>query len=75
MIILTENGRRFLTALSDPEIQAIAWTDHGLRTPGQGIRMDTKSAPIPGVATSIGAAVTQPTSEANKAFIKGILGK
>jgi tetrahydromethanopterin S-methyltransferase subunit B len=75
MIILTENGRRFLTALSDPEIQAIAWQDHGLRTPGQGIRMDAKSAPVPGVAVSIGAAVTQPTAEANKAFINAVLGK
>lgn len=75
MIVLTEGGRRFLNALSDPEIQTVAWTEHGLRTPGQGIRMDSKSAPVPGVATSIGAAVTQPTAEANKAFIKSVLGK
>lgn len=75
MIVLTENGRRFLTALSDPEIQALAWSDHGLRTPGQSIRMDAKSAPVPGVATTIGAAVTQPTADANKAFIKSVLGK
>ena len=75
MIVLTEGGRRFLNALSDPEIQAVAWAEHGLRTPGQGIRMDAKSAPVLRVATSISAAVTQPTAEANKAFIKSVLGK
>lgn len=75
MIVLTEGGRRLLTALSDPEIQTIAWTEHGLRTPGQGIRMDAKAAPVPGIATSIGASVTQPTAEANVAFIKAVLGK
>jgi hypothetical protein len=75
MIVLTENGRRLLKAMSDPEILAIAWKEHGLRTPGQGIRMDVKSTPVPGVAVTIGAGITQPTAENNTAFIKAVLGK
>ncbi len=75
MLALTEHGQRLMKAFADPKIQAIAWKDHGLRTPGQGIRMDAQSAPVPGVATSIGASVTQPTVEANKLFINAVLGK
>jgi hypothetical protein len=75
MIALTEGGRRFLSALADNEIQTIAWTQHGLRTPGQGIRMDSSSATVPGVASVIGAAVTQPTAEINTLFTRAVLGK
>ena len=40
IIALDEGGRRFLEAMRDPEIQEIAWREHGFRTAIPGIIND-----------------------------------
>lgn len=62
MIALTPVGRRLITALKDPAIQAIAWSEHGLRTEKAAI--DPSATPgISGIPPALTAIAPNPTLE------------
>ena len=60
MIALTPTGRRLIAAMKDPLIQAIAWSEHGLRTEKAAI--DPAATPgIPGIPPALTSIVPNPT--------------
>ena len=65
LIALDEQGARLMEALKDPEIQAIAWKDHGFRTSvtGAGDAV-AEFKEVPGVAESIRKVMPAPGYDA-----------
>ncbi len=57
----TANGKRLLEALKDPEIQAIAWKQHGFRSGLPGVANDPAHLPVPGVPQSIDSVIDMPS--------------
>lgn len=49
----TEEGSKYIEALSDPEIQKIAWERYGFRTGVVGGQYDVKSVPVSGIPQEI----------------------
>lgn len=62
LIALTEPGRRLLEAMKAPEIQAIAWREHGLRTERSAIDPDARSG-FSGIPATITAVIPSPSLE------------
>ena len=59
-IARTSDGKRLLEALKDPEIQEIAWTQHGFRS-GLGATSDPSAVGIASIPQDITAVVDMPS--------------
>lgn len=57
----TAGGKRLLEALKDPEIQAIAWKQHGFRSGLPGVANDPNHLPVSGVPATIDGVVDMPS--------------
>lgn len=57
----TANGKRLLDALKDPEIQAIAWKQHGFRSGLAGVPNNPSDLPVTGVPQQITSVVDLPS--------------
>ncbi len=55
MIALTDAGRRLLEAMKTPEVQALAWREHGLRTERAAIDSEARAgfSGIPAIVTAV----------------------
>ena len=62
MIALTDQGRRLIEAMKTPEIQALAWREHGLRTERAAIEAGT-TAGFAGIPATLTAVIPSPSLE------------
>lgn len=71
LIALNENGAKLLEALKDPEIQKIAWEEHGFRTTVSSIGAAVNEFnDVPGVAEFINKIMPMPDYQAMSEIIK-----
>lgn len=70
LIILTPNGDALSKALQDPEIQKIAWEQHGFRSGLIGIQNDPKVLNIIGVPASITSVMPLPRPQVMERLIQ-----
>jgi hypothetical protein len=74
LIALTDNGVRLLVALQDPEVQRLAWENHGFRSALPGVVSDPKRLPLPGVPAQIEAVMPMPRLPVMEQIIAKIEG-
>lgn len=60
MIALSGRGQRLIEALKDPEIQSIAWEQHGFRSALIGVPNDPAVLSVGGIPSSIDAVIPLP---------------
>lgn len=71
VLALTENGRKLITALQDPELQKLAWERHGFRS-ASGVVNDPKACGIDGVPASVESVVPVPSTKAMQALLAAL---
>lgn len=64
LIALDDQGKLLVEALRDPELQALAWTEHGFRSGLVGVQVDPASLPVRGLPATIEAVVPLPSADA-----------
>jgi hypothetical protein len=74
LIALTPEGRRLMDALADPEIQQIAWEQHGFRTGLAGITNDPAVLDVAGIPAQVGAVINLPRAEAMQEMVNRLDG-
>jgi hypothetical protein len=60
MLALTPGGERLITALRDPEIQALGWSHHGFRTGVPIVQNDVAMIPVTGLPADIDSVISMP---------------
>ena len=63
LIALTDNGKKLLTALQDPDVQKLAWERHGFRSGLVGVGNDPKVLQVVGIPETIQNVVPMPTPQ------------
>jgi len=63
MIALDDKGKKLIDAMKDPDIQRIAWMEHGFRTGSSTISTDPTKLGFSGIPLTITAIVSMPTPE------------
>jgi hypothetical protein len=63
LIALNENGLRLMVALKDPEIQKIAWEQHGFRSSVKGVPNDPTRHRVSGLPEDITSIIQMPSAE------------
>ncbi len=64
VIALNEKGKKLIEALSDPEIQELAWKEHGFRSGLMGVTQNVGDLGIPSVPQNIESVMPLPTAAA-----------
>ena len=72
LIALNDRARVLLTALQDPDIQAIAWQKHGFRTGVPGIVNDAESVSVGGVPQQISQVIPTPAPDVMETIIQSL---
>lgn len=72
LIALSDNGRKLLTALKDPDIQRLAWERHGFRSGLVGIQNDPKVLQAVGIPAAIQNVVPMPTPQVMTKIISAL---
>ncbi|WP_417910470.1 hypothetical protein [Candidatus Electronema sp. PJ] len=62
LIALSDKGRKLLTALKEPEIQKLAWEQHGFRSGLMGVENDPSVIEVVGLPKSIDAVMPMPSA-------------
>ncbi|RED45810.1 hypothetical protein [Aestuariispira insulae] len=70
VIALNTKGKRLIEALSDEEIQEIAWREHGFRSGLKDRLTDTSAVEIEGLPKTITSVMPMPGAEAMEKIIK-----
>lgn len=73
MIALTDNGRKLIAAMQDPDIQKIAWEKHGFRS-GTGQPNNVAQLRIHGVPDTVEAVIPMPSARVMDRIITGLGG-
>ena len=63
VIALNENGERLIQILSDPEVQELAWKEHGFRTGLSGVENNPEDLEMEGLPKTIKSIIPMPTPE------------
>jgi hypothetical protein len=71
-IALSEKGKVGLEALLAPEIQALAWEEHGFRTGINAANMNVSKMAVPGVAPVISQIIQMPDSQVMEKLIQSL---
>jgi hypothetical protein len=71
-IALTGGGEQALAALQDPEIQRLAWEQHGFRSGVSGVSNDPKSLPVVGVPATIENVMPMPRAQVMERIIEAL---
>ena len=71
-IALDEDGKKGIVALSDEEVQKLAWERHGFRTEQNEISEDKNKNGVDGVPKQIVSAINLPSYHAMKKIIEGL---
>lgn len=64
VIALNDKGKKLIEALSDPEIQALAWKEHGFRSGLMGVTHNVGDLGIPSIPQNIESVMPLPTAPA-----------
>jgi hypothetical protein len=72
LIALTKNGKRLVAALKDPEIQKIAWENHGFRSGLIGAQNDPGILKVTGIPEQITAVIPMPSAAVMEAIIRSL---
>lgn len=72
MIALTDTGATLLNALEDPEVQQIAWRQHGLRSGLSGVQSNPADLNIPGIPETITAVIRLPSPSTMEMLINAL---
>jgi hypothetical protein len=72
LISLTPACARLAEALADPELQAIAWRDHGFRTGLIGVENDPAAIAVATLPETVPLVVPMPTAEVMAAIIRAV---
>ncbi|BDI33091.1 hypothetical protein CCAX7_51420 [Capsulimonas corticalis] len=75
MIALNDKGAKLLDALQDPEIQKIAWEQHGFRSGLLGAQNDPKVLQLAGIPAKIENVIPMPTPRVMERIIKSVGGE
>ena len=70
VIALNSKGKRLIEALSDPELQELAWAEHGFRSGLKDRVTDTSAVEIQGLPRTITSVMPMPSAEAMEKIIK-----
>lgn len=70
MIALNDQGTRLITALKDPDIQRLAWEQHGFRTSLTGAQEAAATFPLAGIPAKIEKVVSMPDVKAMSQIIQ-----
>jgi hypothetical protein len=62
LIALNENGLRLMEALKDPDIQKIAWEQHGFRSSVKGVANDPSRHQVSGIPEDITSIIQMPSA-------------
>lgn len=62
LIALTDNGKKLLAALKEPDIQKLAWEQHGFRSGLMGVENDPAVLDVVGLPKSIDAVMPMPSA-------------
>lgn len=73
-ISLSARGTKLMEALKDPDIQKIAWEQHGFRTGLAGVQNDPKILQVQGIPESVTKVVPMPTPEVMDTVLASIQG-
>ena len=63
LIALTDNGKKLLAALKEPDIQKLAWEQHGFRSGLMGVENDPAVLDVVGLPKSIDAVMPMPSAD------------
>ena len=63
VIALNENGERLIQIRSDPEVQELAWKEHGFRTGLSGVENNPEDLEMEGLPKTIKSTIPMPTPE------------
>jgi hypothetical protein len=75
VLILNKKAQALLDALKDPEIQKIAWEQHGFRTGLIGVQNDAKVIKVDGIAQSITKTMPMPRADIMEKIIGALSAK
>ncbi len=70
LIALNEKGKKLLTALKSPEIQKLAWEEHGFRSGLLGVENDPSVLDVVGLPKTIDAVMPMPSAAVMKEITK-----
>ena len=73
-ISLSAAGTKLMEALKDPELQKIAWEQHGFRTGLGGSQNDPKLLPVPGIPDNVTKVIPMPTPQVMDTILTSIQG-
>ena len=71
-IALDEEGKKGIEALSDEEVQKLAWEKHGFRTSSYGITVDQDKAQVQGVPEQLTSVINMPEYAVMKKIIEAL---
>ncbi len=72
LISLTSTCKRLVEALTDPELQEIAWASHGFRTGLIGVQNDPAAIPVAAMPETINLVVPMPSADVMGAIIQSV---
>jgi hypothetical protein len=73
-ISLSAKGTKLMEALKDPEIQRVAWEQHGFRTGLAGIQNDPHRLLVQGIPESVTKVIPMPTPQVMDTILASIQG-
>jgi len=73
-ISLSAGGTKLMEALKDPEIQKIAWEQHGFRTGLAGLQNDPRALLVSGIPDSVTKVIPMPTPQVMDTILAAIQG-
>lgn len=72
VIALTPNGERLLAALRDPELQRLAWEQHGFRSGLTGVENDPAVLDVVGIPETVQSVIPMPRPAAMARIIEAL---
>lgn len=75
LIALTDNGKLFLTALQDDDLQNLAWEEHGFRTGLIGVDNDPSILQITGIPEDVTKVIPMPTPQVMQRIVEALEAK
>lgn len=72
LIALTPDCKRLAEALSDPEVQALAWSGHGFRTGLIGVENDPAAIEVATLPATVPLVVPMPSAEVMEAVVHSL---
>ena len=72
VMALNKNGEKLIEILSDPEVQELAWKEHGFRTGLTGVENNPEDLAIEGLPKTIKSIIPMPTPQVMNKIVKAL---